>query len=233
MILAGAPLAEVLTIIARLVESRGDGTLCTIWLPDNDGSRLHCAAAPSLTGFIAHVGSMLIGPKGGSCGTAVYRRQPVFVTDILADPIWDHYRHLLLPFGIRAVWSRPLFTNAGKVLGTFAIHYREVRSPEPIDRQLIESASQIAGIAIERHLNEETLRHERDRLRLLLEITSSVTSRLDLRQVVKGLSTNLFRIMQCDVSACCYPTRRAASYASLSCTIRTREAPTARDHWCR
>ncbi|HEV3383570.1 MAG TPA: GAF domain-containing protein, partial [Gemmata sp.] len=205
LILAGAPLAEVLTIIARLVESRGDGTLCTIWLPDHDGSQLHCAAAPSLTGFIAHVGSMHIGPKGGSCGTAVYRREPVYVTDILADPIWDHYRHLLLPFGIRAVWSRPLFTSDGKILGTFAIHYREARSPSAIDLQLIESASHIAGIAIERHLNEEELRHERDRLQLLLEITSSVTSRLDLRQVVEGLSTNLFSIMQCDVSALLLP----------------------------
>jgi formate hydrogenlyase transcriptional activator len=205
LILAGAPLAEVLTIIARLVESRGNGTLCTIWLPDNDGCQLRCAAAPSLNGFIAHVGSMHIGPKGGSCGTAVYRREPVYVTDILVDPIWDHYRHLLLPFGIRAVWSRPLFTNDGKILGTFAIHYREARSPGAIDLQLIESASHIAGIAIERHLNEEELRYERDRLRLLLEITSSVTSRLDLRQVVEALSTNLFRIMQCDVSALLLP----------------------------
>jgi formate hydrogenlyase transcriptional activator len=85
MILAGAPLAEVLTIIARLVESRGDGTLCTIWLPDNEGRQLHCAAAPSLTGFIAQVGSMLIGPQGGSCGTAVYRREPVYATDILLN----------------------------------------------------------------------------------------------------------------------------------------------------
>ena len=205
MILAGAPLTEVLTIIARIVESRGDGTLCTIWLPDNDGNQLHCAAAPSLTGFIDHVGSMPIGPKGGSCGTAVYRREPVYVTDIRTDPVWDHYRHLLLPFGIRAVWSRPLFTNDGKVLGTFAIHYREARSPNAIDLQLIDSASQIAGIAIERQLNEEKLRRERDRLQLLLEITSSVTSRLDLRQVVEALSTNLFRIMQCDVSALLLP----------------------------
>ena len=46
MILAGAPLAEVLTIIAQLVESQGDGTLCTIWLPDDNGIELHCAAAP-------------------------------------------------------------------------------------------------------------------------------------------------------------------------------------------
>jgi formate hydrogenlyase transcriptional activator len=205
LILAGAPLVEVLTIIAQLVESRGDGTLCTIWLPDDDGRQLYCAAAPGIPGFIAHVGSMLIGPKGGSCGTAVYRREPVYVTDILNDPVWDHYRHLLLPFGIRAVWSRPLFTSEGKVLGTFAIHYREARSPDAIDLQLIENASHIAGIAIERHLNEEMLRYERDRLRLLLEITSSVTSRLDIRQVFEALSTNLFRTMQCDVSALLLP----------------------------
>ena len=84
------------------------------------------------------------------------------------------------PYGIRAVWSRPLFTREGKVLGTFAILYREVRNPDAIDLQLIENASHIAGIAIERHIHQEALRHERDRLRLLLEITSSVTSRLDL-----------------------------------------------------
>jgi formate hydrogenlyase transcriptional activator len=205
LILAGAPLAEVLTIIAQLVESHGDGTLCTIWLPHDDGKKLYCAAAPSLPGFIADAGSMTIGPKGGSCGTAVYRKQPVYVNDILTDPVWDHYRHRLLPFGIRAVWSRPLFTSDGNVLGTFAIHYREARSPDAIDLELIENFSHIAGIAVERHLNEEKLLHERDRLRLLLEITSSVTSRLDLRQVVEALSTNLFSIMRCDVSALLLP----------------------------
>ena len=205
LILAGAPLADVLTIIAQLVESRNDGTLCTIWLPTDDGRQLYCVAAPSLPGFVDVAGSMLIGPQGGSCGTAVHRREPVYVTDILSDPIWDIYRHRLLPFGIRAVWSQPLFTSDGKVLGTFAIHYREARSPDAIDLELIENFSYIAGIAIERHLNEEKLRYERDRLQLLLEITSSVTSRLDLRQVVEALSTNLFRTMQCDVSALLLP----------------------------
>jgi formate hydrogenlyase transcriptional activator len=198
MIFAGAPLVEVLTIIARLVESQGDGTLCTIWLPDEDGRQLHCAAAPSLTGFSAHVGSMLIGPKGGSCGTAIYRGEPVYVTDILKDPIWDHYRHLLLPYGIRAVWSRPLFTSEGKVLGTFAIHYREARSPVAADLELIENASHIAGIAIERHVNEEKLRLDRDRLRLLLELTNSMISKLDLRRLVETLSTDLLRVTHCD-----------------------------------
>ena len=38
LILAGSPLSEVLTIIARLVESQGDGLFCTIWLPDEGAS---------------------------------------------------------------------------------------------------------------------------------------------------------------------------------------------------
>jgi formate hydrogenlyase transcriptional activator len=150
-------------------------------------------------------GARLFCPQGASCGTAVYRREPVYVADILQEPGWDDYRDRMLPFGIRAVWSRPMFTREGKVLGTFAILYREVRNPDAIDLQLIENASHIAGIAIERQLHEEALRHERDRLRLLLEITSSVTSRLDFRQVVEALSTNLFRVMQCDVSALLLP----------------------------
>jgi formate hydrogenlyase transcriptional activator len=204
LILAGSPLPEVLAIIAQLVESRGDGTLCTIWLPEGDGKQIYCAASPGIPRF-DKVGSMRIGPKGGSCGTALYRREPVYVTDILTDPVWDNYRHLLLPFGIRAVWSWPLFTSEGQVLGTFAIHYREARSPDAADLQLIENASHIAGIAIERHLNEERLRLEQERLSLLLEITNSMASKLDMRRLVETLSTDLLRVMRCDFCALLLP----------------------------
>src|SRR3984957_18766005 len=144
LILAGSELSEVLTIIAELVESQGDGTLCTIWLPEADGKHLCCAAAPGLPEFAANVGSMSVGPKGASCGTAVYRREPVYVADILREPLWDDYRDLVVAYGIRAVWSRPLFTRQGNVLGTFAILYREVRNPDAFELQLIENASHIA-----------------------------------------------------------------------------------------
>ena len=205
LIFAGSPLSEVLSHIAELVESQAEGMSCTIWLPGEDGKELHCVAAPSLPGFCAHVGCMAIGPKGGSCGTAVYRREPVYVTDILADPIWENYRDRLLPYGIRSVWSRPLFSSEGRALGTFSINYRESRSPGANDLQLIENASYITGIAIERHMNEEELRRERDRLSLLLEITNSMTSKLDLRRLVEALSTNLLRVTRSDFCALLLP----------------------------
>jgi formate hydrogenlyase transcriptional activator len=205
LIFAGSPLSEVLTHIAQLVESQAEGMSCTIWLPDEDGKELYCAAAPSLPGFSAHVGCMLIGPKGGSCGTAVYRKESVCVTDILIDPIWENYRDRMLPFGIRSVWSHPLFTSEGKALGTFSINYRESRSPGANDLQLIENASHITGIAIERHMSEQALQRERDRLRLLLEITNSMTSKLDLRRLVEALSTDLLRVTRCDFCSLLLP----------------------------
>src|SRR6202789_1789402 len=205
VILASSPLPEVLAVIAQLVESQGEGMLCTIWLPDGDERQLHCAAAPSLPGFSARVGPTLVSPKGASCGTAVYRREPVYVTDILSDTLWDDYRDPISPYGIRAVWSRPLFSGEGKMLGTFAILYREVRSPRPADLQLMENASHIAGIAIERHQNEQKLRHERDRLSLLLKITNSMTSKLNLGHLLETLSTNLLSVTKCDFCALLLP----------------------------
>jgi formate hydrogenlyase transcriptional activator len=207
LIFAGSPLHEVLAIIARLVESEGDGLFCTVWLPTQDGKELYCAAAPSLPGLSANIGPMAVGPKGGSCGTAVYRREPVYVSDILTDPLWDEYRDRMLPYGIRAVWSRPLFTSEGKVLGSFSISYLGSRCPDANELQLIETASHITGIAIERHKNQEELRRERDRLRLLLEITNGMTSKLDLPQVVEVLSTNLLSVTRCDFCALLLPDR--------------------------
>src|SRR5271156_7109907 len=92
LILAGSPLSEVLALIAELVESQGEGMFCTIWLPDGDERQIRCAAAPSLPGFSDRVGPTVVGPKGASCGTAVYRREPVYVTDIFSDSLWDDYR---------------------------------------------------------------------------------------------------------------------------------------------
>jgi len=205
LIFAGSPLSEVLTHIAELVESQAHGMLCTIWLPDEQGRQLRCVAAPSLPGFIGQAGAMAVCAKGASCGTAVYRREPVYVTDILTDPLWEDYHDRLLPFGIRSVWSRPLFTSEGKALGTFSLNYREPRSPDADDLQLIENASHITGIAIERHMKEEALRRERDRLQLLLEITNSMTSKLDLPGLVDVLSTNLLSVTRCDFCALLLP----------------------------
>jgi len=158
MMLIGAPLNEVLTSVTRLIEAHSEGMLCSIFLLDEAGLRLRYGVAANLPeAYRAATDGVCIGPNVGSCGAAAYLRQPVFVSDILSHPNWANFRSVVLQSGLRAAWSTPIMSQDGKVLGTFCMYYREVRHPAPSDIQLIDYASRIAGIAIERQRNEAAL----------------------------------------------------------------------------
>jgi GAF domain-containing protein len=74
----------------------------------------------------------------------------VIVTDILEDPLWEDYRDLARGSGLRACWSTPILSTKGKVLRSFAMYYREPRTPTGEEAHLTSVATYIAGLAIER-----------------------------------------------------------------------------------
>jgi two-component system cell cycle sensor histidine kinase/response regulator CckA len=159
MIARGVPLLEVLDRLTRLNESEFPGLLASILLLDPAGKCLRHAAAPSLPeSYTKAIDGAPIGPQAGCCGTAAYRKETVIVTDIQADPLWNDYRYLAEPHKLRACWSTPIFSQQGKVLGTFAMYYREVRSPSRAELQSLKATTHLAGIAIEKALLEERLR---------------------------------------------------------------------------
>jgi hypothetical protein len=51
---------------------------------------------------IAALDGFVVGPQGGTCGAAVNRREPVFVSDVLTDPILEQVRDVIAAHGIRA-----------------------------------------------------------------------------------------------------------------------------------
>src|SRR5713101_19435 len=162
MIAHDAPLEEILEKLVRVVEAQFAGLLCSVLLLDEDGQHVRHGAAPSLPQpYSKAIDGLCIGPKAGSCGTAMYRREPVVVTDILQDPLWEAYREAAEPYELRACWSTPILSHSGKALGSFAMYYREPRSPSPAESRALEMATHLAGIAIERKLARE----ERERLR--------------------------------------------------------------------
>ena len=166
----GAALRDVLNVIVHFIEELDDQSIASILLLDERGEHLHHGAAPNLPAdYIQVIDGAAIGPKAGSCGTSAYRREPVFVTDIATDPLWDDYRDLVLPHGLRACWSFPIRASEGHVLGTFAVYYREPRAPDPHARELIERAAHVAGIAIERRQLDDQVRALSDRLEAVRE----------------------------------------------------------------
>ena len=151
MIAADAPLSDILTQLVLLIESQVPGMLCSVLLLSDDGNHIRHGAAPSLPqDYVTAVNGEPIGPKNGSCGTAMYRGEPVVVTDIFSDPLWEDYRDLAAGTGLRACWSTPIMSKRGKVLGSFAMYYGQPQAPTGSEARLTEIATRLAGQAIER-----------------------------------------------------------------------------------
>lgn len=156
MVARGDRLEPILESLCLLVEEHVPDVLASIFLIE-DG-RLKRGGAPSLPeDYIRAVDGMAIGPRAGSCGTAAYFGKQIIVSDILNDPLWTDYRQAMLPLALRACWSTPILSAAGKAIGTFAMYYRKPHSPSRADRGMIEEITELAGVAIQHRLTEQKL----------------------------------------------------------------------------
>ena len=171
MIATGVALKEILNALCLTIESCRNGTLASILLLNRDGIHLNSVAGPNLPeGWTKQMEQLPIGPCAGSCGTAAYRASRVIVSDIATDPLWDvpEHRASALRHGLRASWSSPILSSKGKVLGTFCMYYRAPRSPDSHDMGLIETATHLARVAIERDRAEVALRNSEEKYRDLI-----------------------------------------------------------------
>jgi PAS domain S-box-containing protein len=161
MIASGQPLAGTLHSLLEFIESQASDILCSILVLDESGRHLHVAAGPQLPhDYLKAIDGLAVGPEAGSCGTAAWRRAPVFVSDIATDPLWREFRDRALPHGLRACWATPIFDRHNHLLGTFAIYGRQPGPPADLHLQLIETARNLAAICISRHRAERELRDQ-------------------------------------------------------------------------
>jgi PAS domain S-box-containing protein len=159
MIATGRQLREILEALLLAIEDLAPPTIGSILFLDADGKHVKHAAAPHLPdAYVRAIDGAPIGPRAGSCGTAAYEKRQVVVVDIDTDPLWADYRDLARTYGLRACWSTPILDVGGRVLGTFALYYREPRVPSEEEREIIARATHLAGIAIARARLEEQLR---------------------------------------------------------------------------
>src|SRR5438128_1057759 len=159
MMARGDALGLILDALCRLVEEQSGNVLCSVLMLDPDGIHLRHGAAPSLPrSYTDAVDGLAIGPGAGSCGTAAYRAERVVVSDIATDPLWADYRELALAHSLRACWSTPMLSSDGRVVGTFAMYYREPRLPPAHEHDIIGRITPMAAVAVERAHAEEALR---------------------------------------------------------------------------
>ena len=161
MVATGVPLKEILNALCLIIQEQRTGTLASVLLLNRDGVHLDSIAGPSLPKeWVQQMEKLPIGPCAGSCGTAAFRGSRVIVADIATNPLWDvpEHRAAALKHGFQASWSNPVLSSKGKVLGTFCLYYRQKRIPNSDDIELLELATHVVRVAIERDRAEAALR---------------------------------------------------------------------------
>ena len=162
----GAPLSDTLDRLLRAVDEQGEDIKSSILLLDDSGQYLSSIAGPALPAAYSQLlQNFRIGPKVGSCGTAAFTRQPVYVRDLTTDPLWEGYSTLASPFGLRGCWSTPILDADAKVLGTLAIYTESPALPSDHHKRVIEAATHTAAICISRVRSEEALKASEANLR--------------------------------------------------------------------
>lgn len=150
MVARGEPLTATAEALCVRVEALLPGVACSILTVDDDGC-LHPLAAPGLPrAYAAAFDGLPIGPDVGSCGAAIYLKQPVEATDIATDPRWKPYAYLPLAIGLRACWSTPIISKDGDVMGAFAFYFRQPRGHTCQEAEVVQASIHLCAIAMER-----------------------------------------------------------------------------------
>ncbi len=151
MISATADLSAVLTHITKSVEAILPDAIASVLLLQPDQVHVTNGAAPSLpAAYSAALEGAAIGPAAGSCGTAMYTKEPVIVSDISTDFRWKDYKQLALSHDLQACWSHPIIDVSGEVKGAFALYYRQRKAPHDNDLAVINQTAQLATLVMER-----------------------------------------------------------------------------------
>jgi signal transduction histidine kinase len=161
MVALGRPLHEILDSLCTFVEQTAPECQCAVFLIDPAEHKFDKGFAPSLgAAYTGPLRGVPVVPGSAPCGAAAIDKTQVIAFDIESDPRWltSPYRDHALAFGLRAVWSTPILSRSGEVLGTFAVYQRGPGSPSQVQQDLISQFTHIASIAIVRAQSDNAIR---------------------------------------------------------------------------
>ena len=142
----------------------------------------------------------------------VYERQkPVLRSTNEMEPCCARLQAILKRLYIRSICALPL-TTAHRKLGAITFGSRQFDTYPPDEVRFVSEVAGYIALAFDDALNlaalrraTEELQRKNERLRLLLDVTNQVVSNLELRDLLRAISQDVRRVMQCDYAGLSLP----------------------------
>lgn len=167
---AGLQPKVILQELLASIEEQYTDIYCSVSLLVDRGQYLIPYAASRLPEeYEKEISKIKIGPSEGSCGTAAYRNENVFVSNIAKDPLWKGFKKLANKYGLRACWSMPITSVSGDVYGTISIYYKEPKEADNEHVDLMGHIRKIAEISFEQYKSKNELSQSEERFSLAMQ----------------------------------------------------------------
>ena len=139
------------------------------------------------------------------------RQEPLIVADMGQENRFPKAMDLLRGYAVQSLCILPL-TTAHRRLGAVGFGSQRVGAYGEAGVEFLQLVARQIAVAVDNALNhqaaqalQQQLEHERDRLKLLLDLNNSVLSTLDLRQLFRAISASVRRVMECDYASVLLP----------------------------
>jgi formate hydrogenlyase transcriptional activator len=142
----------------------------------------------------------------------VYERQePLLRSTNEMEQCYGRLQAMLKRLYIRSICALPL-TTAHRQLGAITFGSKQVDAYSPDEIRFLSEVAGYIALAFDDALNlamlrraSEELQSKNDRLQLLLDVTNQVVSNLELRDLLRAISQDVRRVMQCDYAGLSLP----------------------------
>jgi formate hydrogenlyase transcriptional activator len=187
----------------------------SLWLvlhdPERNRMRLHVLEGPG-PATADEAGLPIDRPMEKSPSALVWSTQePLIVPNLANDKRYPEAFQLLLDNHVRSCSILPL-TTAHRRLGAVGFGYQQAGACDDADLAFLEQVAGQIAVAVDNALAHQEaqelqaeLSEERDRLRLLLELNNTLAPNLDLRELLRAVSSNVRRAMRCDYTSVILP----------------------------
>jgi formate hydrogenlyase transcriptional activator len=131
-------------------------------------------------------------------------QEPLVVNDLDRETRFSRPVKLVREYGVRSFCSIPL-TTPRRRLGAFTLGNAVPNAYSSDQLEIQKLAASLVAVAVENALNyqdavqlQQEVAHERDRMKLLLDVNNAVVSNLSLTELFKVIPSRVRLAMQCD-----------------------------------
>jgi PAS domain S-box-containing protein len=158
LIAKGENLATVLDRICAKIQQFMPEALPAIHVYDEFAKNLSFASGPRLPlDFVASFQKLQIGKNHTTAGATAYIKDLVVTEFVEEDPSWKEKEIEAKIAGIKSCWGLPVLGQNDELLAVISIYHKETHKPSTSEITLVNMACKLAGIAVEREANYQSL----------------------------------------------------------------------------